>query len=218
MAENNCLFNLSDFSKFDYFTNDLVTPENKKEFVVLGERLFSLNKSKSKNVSVGLAYEYGYAPCIKLSGNRGDIIIFDENEWNHFLSYQGVITNYLYSNHKEESVNTSKFCIDFQQISYARIIKISKNNSAVYLGYESVCKLWELLPLIRYRIDFVKRQQFSNYFRVLQKGLENQSGNVFTNTLNALRPQDNPNSENLSTVMEFIYMYPDVFESECCKK
>lgn len=195
--------------------NSPMSEEIRNDTVIIGERKYNLNKSKSKFVSVGLAYNFGFTPSIQLSGNKNNQIVFDESEWNHLLSYQGIITSYLYSNDKTEAINAGKFSLQFEQFSNIRVIKILKDNRYIYLGYETVCKLWELLPLVKYRIEMLKRQQFANYFKILQKGLQNQVGNVFVNALNILRPQENPNSENVSIVMELIHMYPEVFEDEC---
>lgn len=193
--------------------SDLVSQTN--DIVFLGERRYYLNKSKCKFVSIGLSYVNDYIPHIKLSGYKRGEIFFKWSEWSHFLSYQGIITNYLYSHDKPESINTEDFSIDFEQFSNIRVIKITKSDGFLYLGYETICKLWELLPLIKYRADMLTRQQFGNYFRVLQRGLRNQGGNVFVNADNILKPEENPNSENLSLVMEFMNLYPDMFEREC---
>lgn len=211
-------YEISDVAKlsgYDLSINLPVAPQNKQNLVVIGERTLSLNKSRSKFVSVGLSYDYGFQPCIKLFGDHIKCVIFSESDWDLFLSYQGIITNYLYTNDRCEKIDAAHFCIDFECISTTRVIKISKNNSYIYLAYESVCKLWEFLPLIKYRLECIKRMQFKNYFAVLQRGLKRQSGNVFVNATNIIQPNENYNSENISLVMELMYVYPDVFELEC---
>lgn len=217
MSLQNNLFNLPHY-KFDCDNIIPISEENsyKSESIILGERRFNLNKSKCKFVSVGLAYDLGYEPCIKLSGNKSNQVVFNENEWNNFLTYQAIIMNYLYSNDKTETINAGTFSIQFEQFSNIRVVKILKDNCYIFLGYETVCNLWELLPLVKYTVNTLKNQQFANYFGILQKGLQKQNGNVIMNALNILRPQENPNSSNISMVMEFIHIYPEIFQQECC--
>lgn len=191
------------------------TSQNKNDLVVIGERRYQLNKSRSKFVATGLSCDFSYTPCIKLTGNKMDTIMFDEDEWNQFLTYQGIITSYLYSNDKADAINAGSFCVQFEKISYSRVIKVIKNNSYIYLGYESICKLWELLPLVKYRIEMLKKQQFSSYFKVVQKGLQRQDGDVFENAMNLLQPRENCNSENVCMLMKLIHVYPDTFQAEC---
>lgn len=216
MTQSN-IFSLPDF-KFNLFEDLPPTLQNKNDLVVLGERIYKLNKSKCKFISTGLSYDMCYTPCVKMSGNKNDVIVFDENEWAQFITNESIITNYLYSNDKVEPIRAGSFSIYFEQISASRVIKIWKNNSHVYLGFESICKLWELLPLVKYRVDMIKRLQFANYFKIVQKGLQRQGGNVFENVKNLLPPSENSNSENFGMLMELMYIYPDVFETECCSK
>lgn len=35
-------------------------------------------------MTVGLVYEYDFAPETKLTGTKNDAIMFSENEWNNF--------------------------------------------------------------------------------------------------------------------------------------
>lgn len=194
------------------------TFQNKDKCAVLGERKFHLNKSKTKYVSVGISYDYKYESCVKLSGNKCNTIIFNAEDWKQFLSYQGVITDYIYSNDTTNPIDTGKFSIQFEELPYCRSVKVVKNNSYIYLGYESICKLWEYIPLLEYRLNILQRLQFPNYFKIVQKGLQAQDGDIFENALNLLQPSENPNSENICMIMELIYVYPEIFEIECSNK
>lgn len=191
------------------------SPQGNSEVVVIGERRFPLNKSRSKYISVGLSRDDDFEPCIILCGNKGDSIRFNEQEWLDFLNYQGVITNYLYSNDAAGDIHCGKIFLSFEQISFARVVKIWKNGSYVYLGYETVCKLWELLPLVKYRIGILKQQQFMTYFSVLKRGLEYQGGNLFVNASRILHVGDICPTENVCLALELMHLYPDTFEEEC---
>lgn len=207
------LFDLPDL-KIDLPNEVPQTFRNKNDCIVIGERKFHLNKSRTKFISVGLAYDFNYEPYVKLCGNKCDAIIFNKEEWKIFLKYQGVITNNLHNKILNESIETENFYIEFEEVVNSMVAKISKNNSYVYLGYETICNLWECIPLIEYRLDILERLQFPNYFKIVQKGLQNQTGNIFENALNLLQPRTNLNSENVFMIMELIYLHPKVFESE----
>lgn len=193
----------------------MVISAQKKNAVILGERRYPLNKCKSKYVSVGLAKDCEYKPMIALRGSKGECIKFDEIEWEDFLSHQGVITNYLYSNDKVDTVHSWTFSIFFEQVSYNRIIRIWKDDANIYLGYETICKLWEVLPLLRYLQNMLNKQQFPIYFKLLRNGLKNQEGNLFSAASNILCATQSCPSENPYLAMEFMTMHPDEFEEEC---
>lgn len=77
---------------------------------------------------MSLSREFGYTPSVKLSGNKGNIIIFNEKERIQFLECPGLI-----------------ICIQLKQLNVFITVRIVKLQSYVDLGYESVYKLWELL-------------------------------------------------------------------------
>lgn len=211
-------FNFSHYVPKQYTPStifDTKFEDNIPKDVVIGEQRYALNKSECKFVSVGLSYGSAYVPCIKLSGHNNIQVVFDENDWKKFLSHQGTITNYLYYNEITHVIHEDNFSIDFVELSIGRLIKISKGNNYIYMAYETICGLWEILPLVKYRIETIKNQQFTNYFKILQRGLQNQTGDIFENALNILKPEDNPNSQNICMILELIYIYPDIFEKQC---
>lgn len=207
---------------FSHYVSQLDSPPSLPEFKredntpkIIGEKKYKLNKSKCKFVSVGISCDFGYMPCVKLSGNKGDQVTFNEADWNKFLTHQGTIMNFLYYNYKTDTVDEGNICIHFDQFSNARVIRISKEDNYIYLAYETVCCLIEILPLVKYSIEMIKNLQFENYFKILRRGLQSQSGDIIENALNILKPEDNPKSENICMILELIYTYPDVFESAC---
>lgn len=62
------------------------------------------------------------------------------------LQYQGITTNYLYSNESTDPIHTDGY---FEQLFF-RVMRIWKNYSYLHLGYESLCKLYELGKIIQY--------------------------------------------------------------------
>lgn len=203
--------NFQNQSSFQY---ESVTEEKKnniwKYFVGLNEKQFFLNKSKSKFVGVGISYNFGYKPYIKLSGLKSDSVFFTETEWLQFLEYQGIITNYFYTMDIQNPIKHGNITLSFEKVNTSFFIKVQKDLNYVSLAFDTVCTLWNTLPLIKYRIDIIKRQQFSEYINNLKLRLRNKT-NLHREVMEIIRPEENLNSENISTVLEFITYYPDLF-------
>lgn len=87
-----------------------------KPFITLNEKRFYLNKSKSKHVSVSLAYDFGFQACVGLGNCKGEEIIQGEKKWIDFLQYQGIVSNYFYSNQACEHIRTPAYNITFESL------------------------------------------------------------------------------------------------------
>lgn len=183
---------------------------------LLGERRFSLNKSKSKFVVIGLSGD-DFEPCIQISGTKGDEVAFNESEWKLFLDQQGIISNYFYSNDAFDELNTDSFRLEFKVFTFSKAMQIIKNGSSVYLACETVSALWNFLPLIEYRCDILKKQQFRSYFHIIQKAFQSTQDPV-SSVFKFLEPEENKNSENVSMVMEFLLSEPEKFKAKFGKK
>lgn len=195
--------------------NDVAKSEKKSETVVIGERCYTLNKSKTKFVSVCLSRDFGYEPCVTISGNKGNLIVFNEEEWKKLLDYQGIIMNYLCTNDIADPIRTTDFSVNFEQFSSKRVVKIWKNYSYMYLGFESITKLWDLLKIVQFRLEILKRQKFASYYEVLRQGLQNRNGNIFDSAAEIL--YDTYPTENICLALELLHNYPDIFEADCRK-
>lgn len=182
--------------------------------IVLNEKKYDLNPSSSKYVSVGI--DENFDPCVKIGGlKKAYSVLFSELEWKNLLKQQGVITNGLYPNSSDNPVITETFIIKFENINDKRIINIGKGSEMIYLGYESVYKLWELVPLINYRIDMLKRLDFQGYFSVIRGSAHKFTGDVPQNVMNFVQYEINPNSENVSIILEMCINYPNMVENKC---
>lgn len=189
-----------------------------KDLVVIGERRFFLNKCRSKHVSVGLNYDLNFAPSIQINGNKNDLVVFTEKQFETFLDSQGIVTHNLYKNGEETILDCGAFVLEFKKISGSLVLKILKDNSTVYLAYDTVCMLWNLLPLLKYTCDLLKRQEFQNYYKVLQRSLIGVRSNVNSEALKLLSPTELTGSNNIALCLEFISLYPQVFEEDCTAK
>lgn len=66
----------------------------------------------------------------------------------------------------------------------------------------------------RYRIEILKKQQFTTFFNVLRKGLYYQCGNVFVNASRILDTGENW-TENNCLALGLLHLFPETFEDEC---
>lgn len=181
---------------------------------LLNSKIFFLNKSSSKFVIVGISNQ-DFSPKIIIGGKNGFSITLSEESWNSFCNHRGVIENYFCFPQQinEPMLNIDNFKLYFEKVNSLPVIKIKEEYSRyVYLGYESIETLWRLKEVVDYRISIIKKQEFSLYFKVFQTSISIQEGDPIDNIYRILQPNQNPNSENVSTMLEFLILYPEELE------
>lgn len=179
--------------------------------VIVNEKRFHLNKSKSKFVAVGLSYDFCFKPCITFSGNKTRPVLFNEFEWRDLLQYQGLLTNYFYSREVFAPIITSTFTLNFETYNDVKYIKLEgKNDSYICFGIESITQLWLLLPLIDYKLNMLKKQDFQTYFNTKVTIAHSRDGDIYQQILNDIAPSTNQGSDNIATIMELVYQHPDL--------
>lgn len=175
---------------------------------IISAKRYYLNKSQTKFINIGLSVEYNFEPHIQIGGKNNQSILLTEEEWNSILQYQGVISCYSCSyNNFNDPIYIQKVAIYFEKLEQIPLIKIVKGDGYIYLGNESVCKLWELVPLIDYRLDILRKQKFNTYLNFFKSSgpLEEDSLQKIQDNLSI---KDHPNSENVSTMLECLICYP----------
>lgn len=195
--------------------NSYPKPDNnlgKNKEILLNNNLFCLNTSKYVSVGIGLD---NFQPKIKIGSQKGFNIILTEEEWRSILKHQNEVINSCYSrdiNHTPIKIGdvTIYFETTSQQLL---LIKIEKFNDNLYFTKDTLDKFWEIQELIDYRIQMLKNQEFEKYVSMIQTKL-NPSVDLFTNVYSALNPSQNTNSENVSTMLEMLSLYPNVIESK----
>lgn len=184
---------------------------------LLNSKIFYLNNSASKFVSVGLSLR-DFTPRVIIGGQKGFKIFFNENEWSQLLSNQGIISNYFYSTNtypETQPLKISNFTIYFERTKQCPMIRIqSFEGRYIYLGKESVDKLIELEELVYYRIQLIVSQEFEKYFNTFSHLKFCQSDDFFSNVYNVISPTQNQNSENVSTMMELLIQHPKELENK----
>ena len=182
---------------------------------VINSKTYYLNNSRSKFINIGLNIDSSdFATCIELGTRGSGSIILSEEDWSGLQQHQGIITGYFFSSgYFDIPLRFNNFSVYFEKIDDINVIKIKHdNNNYIYLGSESVCKLWDFIPLIEYRLDMLKKQQFDKYYNTLKTDIGTQQGDLLTNVFNKIAPKQNANNENISTLLELLIIYPHILE------
>lgn len=176
--------------------------------VLLNCSTYALNKSRSKFVSVGLSAHAPFVPVVELHGLKNDWVTFDEGEWGLLLENQGVISNFLYTDEgQHQFVNIGSKTLRFHTIGSTRVVTFV-NGSEVCVAFESVCELWEFLPLIESRIRLLKDLNFDQFYASVVKGIVGLPGD-YKNHINTILKELH-GSENASCMYEMLKCAPDI--------
>lgn len=180
--------------------------------VLLNSTSYALNNSRGKFVSIGLAAQRPFTPQILLHGCKGDWIIFDEAQWAELLEEQGVITNLLYAkDDPPQSILIGTTTAFFHNIGDQRVVTL-RGATELCLAYDTICELWQLLPLITKRIYLLKMLRFSEFYATLIRGIvtcPNDYRTSIDQILNNL-----PDSEAAVCVFELVRFAPKLVEAD----
>lgn len=176
--------------------------------VLLNCSTYALNKSRSKFVSVGLSAYAPFSPLVKLHRIKNDWVTFNEAEWKLLLEHQGVISNFLYTDAgQQQSLNIGSKTLRFGSIGSTRVVTFL-NDSEVCVAFESICELWELVPLIESRIHLLKRLQFHQFYDSLVKGVVDLPGDYRTHIQTVLHELNG--CDNAACMYEMLKYAPDI--------
>ncbi|CAH2015428.1 unnamed protein product [Acanthoscelides obtectus] len=179
--------------------------------IVIQEQRYHLNPSKSKWISIGRAYQWSFHPVINISGLKNNGVTLNEEDWYEILNQEGVITNFFFSDDIFHSISANSVCITFERFPDFQTIKIEDRwRNVVYLGKETVLKLFQLAPLIAYTINMLKTQEFNKYFNTLVQDVRTTNMDVRDFVIQHI--SDLPHSENIRTAMELAYQHPNLKE------
>lgn len=191
---------------------------SKQQLILLNQKRYHLNKSCAKYVSIGLSYEDGFQPCITLNSCKAPPVVFCEYDWREFLTHRDQMENYFYCSTYFDPICTPGFKISFEQFNDVKCVRVEdKRGYYIWLAMDSLNQLIKLLPLLDYRIDMLKRQDFLKYYQSqLAVARSERGGDIAKTILMKLSPSTNPNLENVSTMMEILLQYPYLpdFESK----
>ncbi|KAF5280025.1 hypothetical protein FQA39_LY05406 [Lamprigera yunnana] len=142
-----------------YNINNLKTGDCEK--MLLNQTIYYLNKSKSKWISVGLYYPFEFASVVKILGRSKQYDIFKE-----FHEQRENINKYFQTFDtmwKPRQIGSKT--LTFEMIKENKILKIEDmSENEVYLGWESVSKVWSLESVLRYRLSYSSGSTFKHFY------------------------------------------------------
>lgn len=191
----------------------IVTP--KTDVPLFNRTIYFLNKSRNKFVCVGFDPNINFSPVVKMAGMKNQSVCFDENEWKELIQNQGIITNYFYDLAVQQwkPIKLNFKTIHFLAIDGKKIIKIEDNDGEVFLGWESISELWNLLSIILYRIDILKAQEFNVFYNAVLDGVSKAQGDVINNITDLVNAMKDTKSENVNCFMELLNFQPERLKS-----
>ena len=141
------------------------------------QQLHYLNKSRCKAVIT--AFDESFNPMINIVGPNHSVILNVE-EFSKLIGEEGVLLNYF--NTGDETWTPVKYDgleLQFQVISGNRVIKmIDGRQNVLYLAQKSFEELYALKPLIYYRLDLLKQQNFQSFYFDVLRGTVRINGDV----------------------------------------
>lgn len=167
---------------------------------------YPLNKSRTKFVAVGFGCYQPFAPAVVIYGQKNDVAVFNETEWNALMENQGIISSYFSSkDFHPQSLNISNGKrIKFNSVGGKKVIILQDwAGSEVYLGLESITECWELQHLLEYRIQLLKSLEFEKFYSSVIKGIWELPGEFKTNIENVLYNL-NIKSDNVAIMLEVL--------------
>lgn len=135
--------------------NVLCNKQTIKDEKLLVDKIYFLNKSRTKYLIVGLSPSV-FQPVIKICSLKSKASIqFNEDQWLAFWNNEGVFANYLtFQNTLPEVVWEKEKCYNLEKINNREVIlKVTDISSAgqIYIGKES---FWNLQQ-VRYSVDLL---------------------------------------------------------------
>lgn len=191
--------------------------------LMINEKNYPLNKSKSKWLSIGLAARYNYEPAVKLYGYKGQTVILSEIAWMKLCEYQGIIMNYFYTNSFWDPIITPYWSVNFEIIHGKKVVRISgyKGNEEIYFALDTLCNIGEMMDIVKYRMKVLKSQNFQHFYSGMLMRVSRMDGEMVTNLINEVTNEQNSYykksyennpmfHENLASTLEMLHYHKDV--------
>ncbi|KAF5296721.1 hypothetical protein FQA39_LY12421 [Lamprigera yunnana] len=156
------------------------------ETMLLNQRIYYLNKSKSKWISVGLYYLFEIASVEKIFGRSKHYIIFKEEKWIQFHEQRENINKYFQNcDMMRKPRQISSKTLTFEMIEGKKILWIEDMcGNKVYLGWESVSEVWSLESVLSYRLSYSSGSNFKHFYDDVIRAVAEMSGDVKINIYN----------------------------------
>ncbi|KAF5274889.1 hypothetical protein FQA39_LY07071 [Lamprigera yunnana] len=196
------------YSDPKYNINDLKTGDC--ETMLFNQKIYYLNKSKSKWISVGLYYSFEFASVVKIFGRSKQYVIFKEEGWIQFHEQRENINKYFQTFDtmwKPRQIGSKT--LTFEMIEEMKILKIEDmSGNEVYLGWESVSEVWSLESVLRYRLSYFSGSNFIYFYEDVIRAVAEMSGDVKINIYNIIN-RLSEKSDDLCCMLEVLLFMPE---------
>lgn len=160
-----------------------------KDEKLLTDKVYFLNKSRTKYLVVGLSVNLQFQPVIKICSMKSKRnVLFTKQEWVSFWTKEGIFANYLtFQNTFPEAMWENGKSYSFEKIDQGVVLKIADVSCAdeVYIGKESFWTLQEVRPLVNIVLDefesFNFQKAFEDIFSKCEGTISNNVGKVLFN-------------------------------------
>ncbi|KAF5281633.1 hypothetical protein FQA39_LY17755 [Lamprigera yunnana] len=195
------------YSDPKYNINDFKTGDC--ETMLLNQTICYLNKSKSKWISVGLYYPFEFASVVKIFGRSKQYVIFKEEEWIQFHEQRENNNKYFQTFDtmwKPRQIGSKT--LTFEMIEEKKILKIEDmSRNEVYLGWESVSKVWLLESVLRYRLSYFSGSNFKYFYEDVIRAVAEMSGDVKINIYNIINQLSEKSDDKYSLLKKIWMLY-----------
>lgn len=147
---------------------------------LLGERIFFLNKSRSKWVCTGLSIDSNFEPVVKIGGVKKQCIAFYEQEWELFMAESVNIKGYfeycrgIFPMRDLQDIKLSSECFD----GVTRILKIERAGDCVFLSFEGLSELLRMKKVVSTRVALLKSLKFHDFYKSMVIYLSKTAGDL----------------------------------------
>lgn len=192
--------------------NMFCNKQTMKDEKLLNDKIYFLNKSRTKYVVVGLSPSV-FQPVIKICSLKSSASVqFTEDEWLAFWNNEGIFANYLtYQNTSLEVVWEKEKCYSLQKINNAVVLKIADVSCAaeIYIGKESFWNFQHVRYSVNILLEEFKMSNVAKSLEEFQQILKNE-GNCQGRAITVLEQR----RKTLSflaycAIMEYILFHPD---------
>ncbi|KAF5294569.1 hypothetical protein FQA39_LY13328 [Lamprigera yunnana] len=198
---------ISKYSNPKYNINDFKTGDC--ETMLLNQRIYYLNNTKSKWISVGLYYHFEFASVVKIFGSSKQYVIFKEEEWIQFHEQRENINKYFQTCDmmwKPRQIGSKT--LTFEMTEEKKILRIEdKCGNKVCLGWESVSEVWSLETVLSYRLSYSSASNLKHFYDDVIRAVAEISGDANTNIYNIVNklPEKSDNKYSLLNKMWMLY-------------
>ncbi|KAK9876867.1 hypothetical protein WA026_017368 [Henosepilachna vigintioctopunctata] len=153
---------------------------------MLCSKVFFINKSKTKYVSVGLSHQFKAVVRISGSSLKGHHIDFTTEDFRELLKSEEFLLRNLSKVSSQEFKKINNVTLFFITINNKCILGVRNERSQIYIGRETLCELLSLQELINDYIEFLEYHGFEDFYAMITRTVTKLNGDVLANIKNLL--------------------------------